>query len=131
MPLTVAALEQRGALGEPPRHGENERHGHVGGVFGEHARRVGDDDAAVPRRLEVDIVDAGAELGDQFELRAGLAQYAPVDAVGHRGDEHVGGLHRFDQLFPGKGRVIKIEPRIEQLAKPGFHHVRQLARDNN
>ena len=30
---------------------------------------------------------------------SGLAQYAAVDAVGHRGHEHVGGLHRLDQLL--------------------------------
>ena len=53
------------------------------------------------------------------------------DAVGHRRHEHVGGLHRLDQLFPGKWLVFKIEPSIEQLAQAGFHHLRQLARDNN
>ena len=95
----LSLLSRIGAFGEPPRHGEDQRHGHVGGVLGEHARRVGDEDAAVPRRLEVDIVDAGAELGDQLELRAGLAQSAPVDAVGDGRHQHVGGLDRLDQLL--------------------------------
>ena len=99
VPFAAAALQQIRALGEPARHGEDQRHGHVGGILGQHAWRVGDEDAAVPRGFEVDIVDAGAELGDQFELGSGLAQYAPVDAVGHRRHEHVCGLHRLDQLF--------------------------------
>ena len=51
-PFAVAGEHGR-ALGEPARHREDQRHGHVGGVFGEHARRVGDGDAALrarPRR---------------------------------------------------------------------------------
>ena len=31
------------------------------------------------RRLEVDVVDAGAEIGDQLQIGAGLAQHGPVD----------------------------------------------------
>ena len=55
----------------------------------------------------------------------------PVDAVGHGRHQHVGGLHRLDQLFARKRLVFEIEPRVEQLAQARFHHVGQLARDNN
>src|SRR5258705_21460 len=51
--VPLAMLEHLEALGEPPRHCENERHGHVGSVLGEDARRVSDHDAARVRRLDV------------------------------------------------------------------------------
>ena len=121
----------RRALGQPPRHGEDQRHGHVGGVLGQHAGRVGDDDAAVARRLEVDIVDAGAELSDQLQVRAGLAQHGTVDAVGDGRHQHIGGLGRLDQLLARERLVFEIEARVEQLAQPRLNDIGKLARDDN
>ena len=46
----LALGEDRGALDQPPRHRQDQRHGHVGGVFGQDLRRVGDGDAARMRR---------------------------------------------------------------------------------
>ena len=124
-------LEHVGAFGQPARHRNDQRHGHVGGVFGQHARRIGDEDRAVPRRLQVDIVDAGAELGDQLEIGAGLAQHRPVDAIGNGRHQHIGDLDRVDQLFAREGLVFEIEPCVEKLAQPRLHHVGELARDDN
>src|SRR3546814_17639993 len=62
--LPVAAPHHTLALREAPRHREDERHGHVGGILGEHTRRVGDRGAALARRLKVDVVYASAEGGD-------------------------------------------------------------------
>ena len=39
-------LQLLGAFDEATRHGQNERHRHVGGVFGQDARRIGDRNAA-------------------------------------------------------------------------------------
>jgi hypothetical protein len=64
----LVAGQHGGALGEPPRHGQDQRHRHVGGVFGQHARRVGHGDAALDRGGDVDVVDAVAEVGDQLEV---------------------------------------------------------------
>ena len=80
-----------GALHQPPRHRQHQRHGHVGGVFGEHAGRVGDGDAALHGGRDVDIVDAVAEIGDQLELFAGLRQHRGVDPVGDGRHQDVGG----------------------------------------
>ena len=131
VPVVGAGLEHRRALGETPRHGKDQRHGHVGRVLGQDARRVGHDDRAVPRRVEVDIVDAGAELGDQLEVGTGLAQHRPVDAVGDRRHEHVGRFHRLDELVPRKRPVLDVEPRVEQLSQPCFHDLGELTRDDN
>ena len=55
------------ALAHASRRRQHQRHGHVGGVLGQHARRVGDGDAALAGGVEIDMVDAGAERGDQLQ----------------------------------------------------------------
>ena len=47
---------------------------------------------------DVDIVDAVAEIGDQLELLAGLAEHRGVDPVGDGRHQHVGGLHRLGEF---------------------------------
>ncbi len=131
VPSIGAASEQRGAFGQAPRHGEDQRHGHVGGVLGQHARGVGDQDRPVARGFEVDIVDAGAELGDQLEVRPGLAQHGPVDAVGDGRDQHIGGLGDVDKLLAREGLIVEVELGVEKLPKARLHHVGELARDDN
>jgi hypothetical protein len=113
------------------RGGEYERHRHVGGVFGQHARRVGHGDAALARGIEIDVIDAGAEGGDQLQTRAGLAQHPAVDAVGHGGHQHVGGLYRVDQLGGGKRRILDIEAGLEQLHEPRLDRVGQPPGDDH
>ena len=60
---------------QPPRHGEDKRHRHVGGIFGQDARRVGNGDAALERGFDVDVVHAIAEIRDQLEIRPGAHQH--------------------------------------------------------
>ena len=69
--------EHRRALGQPPRHHQDQRHGHVGGVLGEDVRRIGHGDAVLDRGSDVDIIDAVAEIRDQLEPVAGLAPGRP------------------------------------------------------
>ena len=95
---SLSAVSTVRAFDEPARHRQDQRHGHVGGVLGEHAGRVGDGDAALHGGGDVDIVDAVAEIGDQLELLAGLAEHRGVDAVGDGRHQHVGGLHRLGEL---------------------------------
>ena len=92
-------MQHAGALGQTPRHGQDQRHGHVGGVLGEDARRVGHGDAALDRGGDVDVVDAVAEVGDQLQLPAGLAERGTVDLIGHRRHDDIGGLGGLDE-FP-------------------------------
>src|SRR5258707_1314557 len=83
--ISCAPPHQPLAFDEPPRRGEDERHGHVGGVLGEYARRVGDRDPLATRRRKVDVVRAGAEGSDELQARARLRNQLGVDAIGHRG----------------------------------------------
>jgi hypothetical protein len=112
----------------PPRHGQDQRHGHVGGVFGQNLWRVGDGDAARMRGLDIDIVDAVAEIGDQAQLAVGLVDDVGGDVVGDGRNQHVGGARGFRDLVGRHRRVVEIDPRVEQLAHPRLDRIRQLAR---
>ena len=129
-PFLVAGEHLR-ALGQAPRHGEDQRHGHVGGVFGEHAGRVGDGDAALHGGGDVDIVDAVAEIGDQLQPLARLAEHRAVDVIGHRRHDDVGGLGGGDQLGMAHRLVVGIEPGVEQFAHAHFDAVRQPPGDHD
>jgi hypothetical protein len=82
--------EDRGAFDQPPRHRENQRHGHVGGVLGQNFRRVGHGDAARMGGNDVDIVDAVAEIGDQLHLAVGVLEKLFGDLVGDGGHQDIG-----------------------------------------
>ena len=127
----LAFGQDRGAFDQPPRHRQDQRHGHVGGVFGQDFRGVGDGDAARMGRDHVDIVDAVAEIGDQPQLAVGVLEKLFRYFVGDGGHQHVGGPHRLGDLFRRHRGIVEIEPGVEQLAHPGLDRVRQFARDNN
>ena len=129
--VLLGVLQHGRALGQPARHGQDQRHGHVGGVLGQHAGRIGDDDAAYARGIEVDVVDAVAEIGDQLELRAGLGDQRAVDAVGDGGHQHVRRLDRLGELGLAQRLVVDVEARVEQLAHARLDCLRQLARDDH
>src|SRR3546814_5349430 len=42
------------------------------------------------RGLQIDMVDAISEIGDQFQLRPGLADHVGVDLVRQRRHQHIG-----------------------------------------
>ena len=120
-----------GAFHHAAGNGENQRHGHVGCVFGEDARSVGDGDAALDGGGDVDIVDAIAEIRDQLQLWAGAGDEVPVDPVRHRGHEHLGLGHGGREFGGAHRRVRFIEPGLEQLAHAGLNDLGELARDDD
>jgi hypothetical protein len=61
--------QDRGALDQPARHREDQRHGHVGGVFGQHARRVGHGDAARSAAATSMLSTPLPKLAISFSLR--------------------------------------------------------------
>ena len=83
------------------------------------------------RRREVDVVDAGAEIGDELEPLARMAQHRGIDAVGNGGDQHVGLLGGLDELGLAHRLVVEIEPRVEQFAHARFDALGQLAGDDD
>ncbi len=116
---------------DAPRDREDERDRHVGRVLGEHARRVGDRHAAAQGRRHVDIIDAGAEIGDELHLLAGESDQLAVNPVGHGRHEHVGGAQGGRELIARHWLVLDVELRIEKLAHPRFNDVGQFTRYDN
>ena len=76
---------------------------------------------------DVDVVDAGAEVGDQLQLLAGRGDDAGVDAVGDGRHQHVGARHRRGQARRRQRRVVEIELGVEQLAHPRLHRIGEFA----
>ena len=93
--------------------------------------RVRHQDATVASGIEIDVVDAGAEVGDEPEARAGLRQHRAIDAVGDRRHQDVGGFDGLDELSLSQRFVFDIQARIEKLAHPSFDDVRKLACDDD
>ena len=57
-----AGLDHLRPLHHPAGGGEDQGHGHVGGVLGQHAGRIGDGDTAGVGGGDIDIVDTGPEI---------------------------------------------------------------------
>ena len=115
------------AFGKASRHGQNQRHRHVRRILSEHARRIGHGDIARIGRQNVDIVDAIAEIGNQFEILPGLREQMGIDSISHRGHQNIRMLDRFHELGLTHGFVIFLQARIEQLAHSRFHSSGELA----
>ena len=77
------------------------------------------------------MVNAVAIIGDQLELVSGLAQHRGVDAVGHRGHQHVGALYGVGELCGRHGLVIEVELSVEEFAHARLDAIRKLARDDD
>ena len=129
--LPVAEPDGALAFRQPPRNREDQRHRHVGGVLGEHPRRVGDRDAAPFRRPQIDVVDAGREAGDQPQVVARPVEDVGVQPVGDRRHEDVGPARGVDQLLAAEGVVVEIEIDLEQLHHPRFDRVGEFSRDDD
>ena len=71
------------AIDQPPRRGDEQTEGHVGGGVGQHAGRVADRDAARRRRRHVDVVEADRVIADHLEPR-GRVEQGGVDAIGQQ-----------------------------------------------
>jgi hypothetical protein len=126
-----ARTEQFLALADPPRHAQDQRHDHVGGVVGQHPRRIGDDDVLRARGGQVEVIDPGTEIGDQLEPRSGAGDDVRGQVVGDCRHQHVGagagigeprGIHR---------DVVEVQLDIEQLGHPRLDRLRQAAGDDN
>ena len=127
----TARLHHVGAFHDPARGGKDQRHGHVGGVFGEHARGVGDNDALGVGGGHIDVIHPCAEIGDQFELGTGGGDDVRVDLVGDGGGQYVRARHSVHQLGRRHGPVFQIQLGVEQLPHPGFHRIGEFAGDHD
>src|SRR3546814_1939908 len=59
--------EDAGTFDQPARSGQDQRHGHVGSVFRQYVRRVGDSDTLLRRRIDIDVIGAVGKACNQLD----------------------------------------------------------------
>jgi hypothetical protein len=119
------------ALHQASRQRQHQHHRHVGGVLGQHRRRVGHRQPRRVGRLDVDIVKTVAELRDQFHAPGQPRDELRVQPVGDRTHQHAAALERHHQIIRWNSRVRRIEARLEQRRHPVFHRFGQAPRDED
>ena len=129
--LPLALADHALALGEPARDREDQRHGHVGSIVGEHARRVGDHDLARTGRVKVDMLDPRAEVGDQLEPLARPFDQRGVDPVGDGRDQDVAIRHRGSQFVARHGVIVGVESGVVKFRHSCFDRGEQAAGDDD
>ena len=83
--LAIGAL----ALGDAARHGEDQGHGHVRRVLGEHAGRVGHRDFSLCTGRQIDVVESHGNIRHDSQLGSCGIQQFPVDLLGQQADQRV------------------------------------------
>ena len=122
--LPLAGLHRGQTFGNAPRHGQNQGHGHIGGVIGDNARRVADQNAALAGGVHVDVIHTRAIVRDQFQPVTGGGQHPLINPVRDGRHQDIGPLHGADQilarhLFVGHGQLD-----VEEFGKTGLNHLR-------
>ena len=113
--IPIARLHHRHALGHAAGHGEDQRHGHIGGIVGQHAGGVRHQHATLARGGDINVIDPGPVIGDQLEPLARLGDQRRVDLIGDGGHQHIGLTHRRAQFLAGHRPVIFAQGHVKQL----------------
>ena len=119
--IKAARIHDLRAFEQAARHGQDQRHGDIRRIIGQHARRVGHGDAALNGALHINIVHACAELRDQAKLLACPRHDTAIQTVRHGRHQHICRLHRVHQFILGEGVIILVQPRIKQFLQPQFY----------
>ncbi len=123
----VAAPEMALALaGAAGRH-EQERHREIGRRVGEHVRRVRDGDPAGLGGLDVDVVEADAEIGHQLRPAGLGGEHLVGDLVGDGGEEGIRASEGFPQAVHRQRSVLRIEARVELAGERLMHRLGEAA----
>ena len=129
--LPFTCLHFSEALGDAAGDGEDQGKGHIGGIFGDHAGGVGDEDAALAGRCHINMVHPCPVISDEFQAIAGLCQHGRIYDVGESGDQNVAALHGGCELVAGHAGVGIAQVYVEQLFHAGFNRGRQASRDDH
>ena len=129
--MEVTGLDNVRSLDHPARSGQDQAHGEVGGIFGKHPRRIGDNDPTRVGGGHVDMVDADTEVGDQRQLRTGPGDQIAVQPVGDRARQNLRPRECCGKGLDIHRRVVEIELSVEKLTHAGFNRIRELSRYDN
>ncbi len=112
---------------QPAGHREDKCHRHICGIFREDTGCVGDGNAALNRRRDVNVVDTISKIGDELELVPRFAQHRYIDAVGYGRHQDVGVFHRFGELALSHGLVVRVEAGVKKFPHTQLDRIGQLA----
>ena len=129
--LKAAALNHLSALNDAAGGGQNKGHGHIGGVFGQNAGRIGHGNAARIGGGDIDIIDPGPEIGDQLERGSGARQKTRINPIGNGRDQHLGALKRVKELVLPHRLVGQVQLGVEQFTHTGLHRIGEFACNND
>ncbi|MNE24260.1 hypothetical protein D3C80_1175450 [compost metagenome] len=123
--LELARRDNVGALDDAATDRQDQGHGQVRRVLGQDAGGVGDDDTPAHGGVDIDMVHAGPEVGDHFQLLARPGDQVPVQMVGDGRHQDVGALQGGRQIVARHGAVGQIQLGVEQFAQARLDGVRQ------
>ena len=101
----------------------------------EHARRIGQNHAALGCGSQIEVVEADRVVGNNLQLRPGRVQQLAIDRVGHQRQQGVAALGLGFELRLGQGTIFVVHLDIEVLLQlidvrlryqPGYKYVRFL-----
>ncbi len=95
-----------------PGRRKEQRPGEIGGGVGEHSRRGGHLDAAVPGGGHVDVVETDGVVGHDAQSRGRLDQI-DVDPVAQHAQERIGLIHPVEEFGSIEGTVLGIDADVE------------------
>ena len=124
-------LDDFGALERAPGHCQHQGHRNIRGGVGQHARRVGDRDAAFTRAGNIDVIEADTKIGNQLQLGTSGIDDVAIDAVANGRNQNLRFMHCGGQRGGVHGAVGFIQAYIEQRRHFAFDGFRQFARDDD
>ncbi len=114
--LELTVGDHIGPLNDPATDRQDQRHGDIGCIFGQDTRCVGHDNLAGHRSLDIDMVDTGPEISDQFQLLTGTIDQIGINTVCNRRHQHIGPLH-------ARRQRRQIQLGVEKFAHSRFNRV--------
>ncbi len=115
------------ALAAPPRGGEHQQDRQLGGGVGQHVGRVGHHQAQPARRLQVDVVDADAEVAEHPAGALALFEQGRAQAVGHGRADRVVAAQGLRHRLGRQRRVGGVERHLVLLGQPALGRFRPAA----
>ena len=116
------------ALARPPRRGEDQQHGKLGGRDRKHVRRVAHADPAQLRRIEIDMLEPDAERAERPHALRQRRDRRRVHLIGRAAQHGIGARRRREQLRPIERTVPLAQPCHELARGALLHRLRQAPR---
>ena len=121
------SLSPRGAS----RRAEDEQHGNISGGIGQHIRRIGYRDPALPGGCKVDMFVADRESGHDPHRARQAGHEIRSEIIGRRDQQAVALPCRFKDFILRHDVVVRIEPRLIGFRQAMFNFLWELAGDQH